>query len=384
MTGPDFGPDEHVPGDPVDPELERLLQAALSARARQIDERDLRPASPPVLPDDQLATRRAGRAATRQAATRRAGRRLPSLAVAAAAAGLLALATAVVWPRGGPGSPPIAGPSPVPSASSAPMPPGPVLAPPPSGSGTPPPVQATPPPNLGSPPPVPTAPTPTPDVLRVTPDPSGGRPATLTLTPRTEPASATAGEVTYPVVTVQGGDPAVTRRWIAAVNAEVDARRQALRARSPSKPGAGILPGQVIQVRGLDQWGHTLSIVLRDLVDDGGAVATATTVSVVLDKRTGQRLAAADLFTDVPAADALMRTALQASLGQGGPASPAVQRLSMRPQPGTAPAPAWFPSAQGLVWRVDSRVVTDDLDVEPEATVGWDRLTGLLTDQARP
>jgi hypothetical protein len=142
---------------------------------------------------------------------------------------------------------------------------------------------------------------------------------------------------------------------------------------------------QTITVRSDAQWGHTVSIVL-DVVDDfGGAVPSNTSTAVVIDKRTGHAVSAADLFTDVDSVDAVMRTAIRDAT-RPMPARPRdLAPLTMNAETSDLTTPlTWYPTAAGLHWVVDRGAVASDAQGEPRATVPWSRLAGLVAPDLVP
>lgn len=409
--------------DRSDAELETLLRGSLAARSQQIDHADLRPARPVTArPAQPLAggpghpvtggsghpvTGGSGHPVTGRPARagwipdpRRAVRHWPrTLAVAATAAGLLAVASVAVLARpatppladgrrpspsidtlrvsppvdGGHPSPPFDGQRPSPSARSAPSASAPaptmgtVHSPTPGRSG---PVMAFPPDQQ-------------PVSITVNAGATGGQRLTIVLTPHTSAVPGVDVTVTYPVATVSGGDAGIRRRVALAVNSRITALRSAYHARAARLPQSGPLT-QTIRFRTQAQWGHTLSIVLDDIEDNGTAIADSISVALVLDTRTGRALTAADLFTDLPAVDALMRAAVLRSVPPGTVRAPDLARLSMHPdgQGFTRPL-AWYPTTRGLHWQIGAGAIADETAGDLEVTVGWDRLTAFLTGTAR-
>jgi hypothetical protein len=208
---------------------------------------------------------------------------------------------------------------------------------------------------------------------------------TITLTPHTQPVERTAATVTYPLVTVSGADTALARRVADTLNSRISVLRGGYRARLISLHRTDVPLTQTIRVHADARWGRTLSIVLDDIEDYGEVLADSTSTAVVIDTLTGQPLAAGDLFTDVDAADALMRKAILASVGPGQVTPQALGRLSMRPGRHASTRPlTWYPTAEGLHWTVDPGAIISEAEGEPEATVGWSSFTGLLTPRARP
>jgi hypothetical protein len=122
------------------------------------------------------------------------------------------------------------------------------------------------------------------------------------------------------------------------------------------------------------------------VVDDfGGAVPSNTSTAVVIDKRTGSAVAAADLFTDVDAVDATMRTAIRHAT-EPMPAEPGdLASLTTAAAADDLTTPlTWYPTDAGLHWVVDRGAVASDAQGEPAATVPWSGLDGLVAPDMRP
>lgn len=309
--------------DLADSETIQRLTAALVARTSQVDEDDLRPAAPRIDVDAQVLRFRT----TRRVAQSRWLRPVASAAAIAAVAG------AVVLGNGLQGS---ESPS-RPDTSQVAY------------------------------------------VVRFNGGTSGGDHLEMSFTPHERPIDGTAARTSYPLVNVSGGSTALERHLMDAVNQRIVAEIDDYRGRLTSLGVQKRPLTQTITVRSDAQWGHTVSIVL-DVVDDfGGAVPSNTSTAVVIDKRTGNAVAATDLFNDVEAANAVMRTAIR----QAAQPMPATRRdvaaLTMDAAAGHLTTPlTWYPTSAGLHWVVDRGAVASDAQGEPAATVPWSRLDALV------
>jgi hypothetical protein len=203
---------------------------------------------------------------------------------------------------------------------------------------------------------------------------------TLSFTPHTIPIDSTKATSTYPLVMATGGDDALNRAVMEAVNTRLVARIQRYRAQLLSLHIAKKPLSQTITVRADNQWGHDVSIVFDEINDFGGAVPSNSSTAVILDKRTGQAVQATDVFTNVATVDKVMRKAIRKATLPAPAAWEDLATLSMTPQKNGLTAPlTWYPTSTGLRWVVDRGAVASDAQGEPTATVPWATLQSLLT-----
>ncbi|HEY6793166.1 MAG TPA: hypothetical protein VI248_00620 [Kineosporiaceae bacterium] len=207
----------------------------------------------------------------------------------------------------------------------------------------------------------------------------GGRTTQLTFGTRTRTIAGTTAQTTYPVVTATGGSPdlqgmvqqTLTRR----VDALVDAYRQRVVAlRAGDAPSA-----QTIDVSGEAHWRNTVSILIRDTQDIPGSVPTETAAAIVLDTGTGEPVPADSLFTDVPAADAIARHAIAATIPQGTITPSRLATLTMRTRTptGASTSLAWYPGQNGLTWIINPDSSSPDATTL-SVTTPWASLAPVL------
>ena len=308
----------------TDRELEDLLASALTARTEQIDHDDLHAYSPLAEPQP----RRDRLAPVRRIGSSRWVRPLPVAAMVATAA---AFAVAI----GG-----------VPSI--------------PGGSS----------PDT----------TPVAYVVRFDGGPTGDAHLKASFTPHNVPIDGgTKATSTYPLVVVTGGTPRLEKQVMDAANAKIVAEVNAYRKQLRTLGLTSRKLSQSITVRSDAQAGHAVSIVFDVVNDFGGAVPTTTSTAAVIDKRTGRTVRATDLFADVPAADRIMRRAIQRATEPAPATSEDLAALSMDDTATGLTSPlTWYPTKAGLRWVVDRGAVASDAQGEPAATVSWSRLAGQI------
>ena len=314
----------------LDEEIATLLTSALAGRTAQVNESDLRPSPVPSIPNTQPAR------IARVARSRWLRPVVTSGAIAAVAASIL-LAGQVGPGRTGPGQP------------------------------------------------IPSDADPAAYVVTFTGGRDEDQHLTVSFTDHNTTVPDTAATTTYPSVTVTGGSSeiqdSIQDAVATQVTAEIDAyRRQLIGLDETARPLT-----QSVTVRSDAQWGHTVEIVLDVVNDFGGAVPSNSSTSVVVDRRTGNALGAADLFTDVSAVDAIMRTALRAAT-EPAPATPKdVAALTMTPGVNGLTTPlTWYPTEDGLTWVVDRGAIASDAQGEPTATVPWSALAGVIAPDPNP
>jgi hypothetical protein len=220
-------------------------------------------------------------------------------------------------------------------------------------------------------------------VVKFTGGAGGAQKLTLSFTPHMVPLDGTKATSTYPLVVVTGGSGNLNRMVMDSVNTRLVALMDDYRARLKSSGQTKKALSQEITVRSDAQWGHDVSIVV-DVIDDfGGAVPSSTSSAVIIDKRTGKAVSATDLFTDVSAADKIMRRAIRKATMPIPATSQDLAALSMAPRADGLTLPlTWYPTSTGLHWVVDRGVVASDAQGEPTATVSWAQLDSLLTPDA--
>jgi hypothetical protein len=207
---------------------------------------------------------------------------------------------------------------------------------------------------------------------------------TLSFTPHVVPIDGTKATSTYPLVVVAGGDEALNRSVTDAVNTRLTARIDRYRTQLLNLELADQTLSQEITVRADAQWGHDLSIVFDEIDDFGGAVPSNSSTAVILDKRTGGPVQAAEVFTDVPEVDKIMRKAIRVVTLPAPASREDLATLSMTPQKDGLTGPlTWYPTATGLHWVVDRGAVASDAQGQPAATVPWATLTALLSPDNR-
>ncbi len=318
--------------EPTDSELETLLRAALTARTEQITEAHLGAPRPLA---ELLDARHSGTTPTPK------HRHVHHLRWAAPATILVAAAAVSVLALGGPSLP----------------------------AGAPPETVATATP-LG----------PIEYVVNFTGGATESQKLTLSFTPHMIPIDGTKATSTYPLVVVSGGDKALNRAVMDAVNTRLVARINRYRTQLESLGLTKEPLSQTITVRTDAQWGHDVSIVFDEIDDFGGAVPSNSSTAVILDKRTGLAVQASDLFTDVPEVDKIMRKAIQVATLPQPAAREDLATLSMTPQKNGLTGPlTWYPTSTGLHWVVDRGAVASDAQGQPTATVPWATLKSLLS-----
>jgi hypothetical protein len=203
---------------------------------------------------------------------------------------------------------------------------------------------------------------------------------TLSFAQHSTKVQGTAATTTYPSVSVTGGSSGIQHSIEGAVAAQVRAEINAYREQLIGLHETTRTLTESITVRSNTQWGHTAAIVLDVVNDFGGAVPSNSSTSVVIDRRTGDALAAEDLFTDVSAVDATMRAALRKAT-EPAPAAPEdLAILTMTPDSNGLTTPlTWYPTEQGLTWVVDRGAVASDAQGKPTATVPWSALNSDLS-----
>jgi hypothetical protein len=208
---------------------------------------------------------------------------------------------------------------------------------------------------------------------------------TVSFAQHQETVDGTAATTTYPSATVTGGSSEIGQTIEDAVTTQVAAEIDAYGRQLVNLGESARQVTQTITVRSHSQWGHIVAIVLDVINDFGGAVPSNSSTSVVIDRRTGDAIAADDLFTDVGAVDATMRTALRKAT-RPAPATPeALASLTMVPGPSGLTTPlTWYPTEQGLTWVVDRGAIASDAQGEPTATVPWSGLGSGLTPELTP
>jgi len=307
----------------TDHEIEALLASALTTRSEQIDHDDLHAYAPPAEPQP----RRDRLAPVRRIGSSRWVRPLPVAAMVATAA---AFAIAI----GGVSIPGTSSPDTAPAAY----------------------------------------------VVRFDGGPGGDTHLKASFTPHEVPIDGgTKATSTYPLVVVTGGTPKLEKQVMEAANAKIVAEINAYRKQLHTLGLTSRRLTQTITVRSDAQAGHAVSIVLDVVNDFGGAVPTTTSTAAVIDKRTGHAVRATDLFADVPAADRIMRRAIQRATEPAPATAEDLAALSMDDTATGLTSPlTWYPTKAGLRWVVDRGAVASDAQGEPAATVSWTRLAGQI------
>ncbi|KQV73988.1 hypothetical protein ASC61_02620 [Aeromicrobium sp. Root344] len=217
-------------------------------------------------------------------------------------------------------------------------------------------------------------------VVRFDGGPSGDAHLKASFTPHDVPIDGgTKATSTYPLVVVTGGTPKLEKQVMDAANAKIVAEINAYRKQLRALGLTSRRLSQTITVRSDAQAGHAVSIVFDVVNDFGGAVPTTTSTAAVIDKRTGHAFSATDLFADVPAADRIMRRAIQRATEPAPATAEDLAALSMDDTATGLTSPlTWYPTKAGLRWVVDRGAVASDAQGEPAVTVSWARLAGQI------
>lgn len=362
----------HQP-EPFDTELEALLRAALSARALQITEADLRPPRPPALPAETETpgavqpmgrVRPLGRPRPIRSTGVRQHRSAPAVAASIAAL-LLAGGTVALWHLDSIGhGTTMADPTPSRTASRSPSPDGPPPVAPPVG---------------------PPAPPPTPYSIAFRTESHPPATITLTFTPQTQPITGTTATTNAPRVSATGGDPAVRKQVVSTIRASITRLVERYRERLVNSGETSAGGTQSITVTAEARWQHTLSLVLN-VADDNPATGqqTASSAAIVLDRRSGRAVPVSALFSDLNAVDGLVRQALRATTPPGALTPAALRALTLRPTQDPASDPVtWYPAPNGLHVTIDRQTLPGGGTGQLSATVGWARLSPFLSADAR-
>jgi hypothetical protein len=208
----------------------------------------------------------------------------------------------------------------------------------------------------------------------------------VTFTTRTVTFTAPAATATVPVPTVQAEDPRVAERISQAIAQEVTEATNSFGNRIDEAEPDWPEPLALRVSASTTTWNHFLTVRLDETSQVGWDRSESTPglpiveySTLVFDNRTGKRVLAPDLFTNLNQAAAVIRVFLVASHPDGTVRANELEALSLKPsEAGTTTPLSCYPIAEGLHCLVDDGARTPDYQGRLETTVPWDDLADIV------
>jgi hypothetical protein len=211
----------------------------------------------------------------------------------------------------------------------------------------------------------------------------GTRPAlSVTFTTRVTTVSPPGVPVAVPVAEVHAADPRAARRVSSVIEESLATIVSEFRNLASEGIALGNSPRHMserITVADMTTWHHYLSVRFDSSADDGEQYPLSESTALTFDTRTGARILATGMFTDIARATSVVRAGLLASRTDGSLNGFDLSTLSLQPsEAGTTTPLSCYPAPAGLHCLVDRGSLAPYTAGRIEAIIPWHRLAALL------
>ena len=211
----------------------------------------------------------------------------------------------------------------------------------------------------------------------------GARPAlSVTFTTRVTTVSPPGVPVAVPVAEVHAADPQAARRVSSVIEqnlATIVSEFRNLASEGIAQGGSSRHMSERITVADMTTWHHYLSVRFDSSADDGEQYPLSESTALTFDTRTGDRILATGMFTDIARATSVVRAGLLASRTDGSLNGFDLSTLSLQPsEAGTTTPLSCYPAPAGLHCLVDRGSLAPYTAGRIEAIIPWHRLATLL------